>query len=208
VLPWLDPLTAPLFTVLGMPLSGGDLFGFASGIVCVALTVRASIWNFPAGILNSAALGLVFLQTRLFADASLQVLFIVLSVQGWWLWVHGQGGRPDDAVGRTTWQQQVQLLAGVAVAVPILWWGLTQVKGASPAIDAAITAGSVAAQILLNQRRLETWWWWMAIDVVSIPLYWARGLPLIAVLYMAFLLMCVQGYRSWRVLPVASERVA
>ena len=203
MVPWLQPLTAALLTVWGMPLSVGDLLGFASGIVCVGLTVRASIWNFPAGIVNSIVLGLVFLQTRLFADAALQILFVALSLQGWWLWAHGRGGRPGDPVGRTSAKQHAILLTGVAVAIPVLWWGLTEIKGASPLIDAAITAGSVAAQLLLNQRRLESWIWWIAIDLVSIPLYWARGLPLISVLYMVFLCMCLRGWTSWRELPVA-----
>ncbi len=188
--PWLDPLTAPRFFVLGMPLSAGDLAGFASGLLCVALTVRASIWNFPVGILNS--------------DATLQVLFVLLSVQGWWLWAHGRGGSPDDPVGRTSPRDHAALAAGVLVTVPVLWWVLTEVKGASPWIDSAITAASVAAQVLLNQRKLETWAWWIVIDVVSIPLYWSRGLPLIAVLYAVFLCMCVQGWRAWRALPVAA----
>lgn len=202
--PWLDPITAPLVFALGMPLSAGDLFGFATGLLCVGLTVRASIWNFPTGIVNSLTLGLVFLQTRLYADATLQVLFILLSAQGWWLWANGRGGRPDDPVGRASPRHHALLAGGVILAVPVLWWGLTLVKGASPWIDSAITAASVAAQVLLNQRKLETWAWWIGIDLVSIPLYWSRGLPLIAVLYIVFLFMCVQGWRSWRALPVAA----
>lgn len=57
---FLEPLTRPLWLVMSMPLSIGDVLGFATGLLCVWLTTRASIWNFPTGILNSAILGLVF----------------------------------------------------------------------------------------------------------------------------------------------------
>jgi len=193
----LAPLTAPVVTALGMPLSWGDLAGFATGILCVALTVRASIWNFPAGILNSLILGLVFLQQRLFSDASLQIVFIALSLQGWILWAR-HPAREGGGVRRTGIREAV-VLGAVTLATWILLWRLMLwAKGAAPPVDALVTALSLAAQWLLNGRRLENWLVWIAVDLVSVPLYWSRGLPLIALLYLVFLGMCVAGWFGWR----------
>ena len=80
-------LTAPLFVAADMPMSTGDILGFVTGIICVWLTARVNVWNFPVGILNCAILGLGFFQQRLFADASLQIVFIVLAVLGWRKWL-------------------------------------------------------------------------------------------------------------------------
>jgi len=93
-------LTHPVYVVAGMPMSWGDMAGFLTGIVNVWLAARAHVWNFHFGILNAAILGLVFLQQRLFADASLQVVFIVLNLRGLLQWRAGHTVRESDPVFR------------------------------------------------------------------------------------------------------------
>jgi len=200
----LGSLTHPVLVVAGMPMSWGDLAGFATGIACVWLAALANIWNFPFGILNGAILGLVFLQQRLFADASLQVVFIVLNVRGLQTWRAGQQRSEADPVFRATRRDNVRAMLAIACMVPVLWWVLGLMKGSAPLIDALVTSLSIVAQWLLNRRVLENWIWWIVVDLISIPLYVSRGLPLIAALYVVFLLICCQGYVRWRAL-VAPE---
>ncbi|GAA5161748.1 nicotinamide riboside transporter PnuC [Viridibacterium curvum] len=204
----MDFLTTPVLTFMGMPMSWGDISGFATGIACVWLTARANVWNFPVGIANSAILGLVFLSQRLFADACLQVVFIVMSALGLYQWLHGHYAREDSPVFRVSVAVQLRLGAVAVVMTVLFWQVLLHVKGSAPFVDALITALSLCAQWLLNRRALESWWWWIVVDLISIPLYWSRELPLIAVLYVVFLLICVRGLLSWRKLVPAGEVVA
>ena len=194
----LAPLTAPLFIAAGMPMSAGDILGFVTGVICVWLTARANIWNFPAGILSSAILGLVFVQQRLFADASLQIVFIVLAVIGWRKWLTHQHSQNTAPVFSSSAREQVILLGIASITTILLWQLLIRLKGASPPVDALITALSLCAQWQLNRRQISSWAWWIAVDLVSIPLYWSRDLPLIAGLYVIFLLICLRGWRHWR----------
>jgi nicotinamide mononucleotide transporter len=195
-------LTHPVLVVAGMPMSWGDLSGFVTGIVCVWLAARANIANFHFGILNSAILGLVFVQQRLFADASLQVVFIVLNARGLQAWRAGQQLSESAPVFRSTRREHLLMMLTVAGLVPVLWWLLGLMKGSAPLIDALVTSLSIVAQWLLNRRVLENWIWWIVVDLISIPLYVSRGLPLIAALYVVFLLICCQGYLRWRALVV------
>lgn len=194
----LEPLTRPLWLVMAMPLSIGDVLGFVTGLLCVWLTTRASIWNFPTGIINSAILGLVFLQQRLFADASLQIVFIVLSILGWQQWHTLKQRLNNNPIVRSSFKQQQQLVIAAVLLISVLTLLLHWVKGSVPLMDATITALSLCAQWQLNRRQLENWLWWIAVDVISIPVYWSRGLPLIAILYVVFLLLCIKGWFEWR----------
>ncbi len=193
-------LTSPLFVAAGMPMSAGDILGFVTGLLCVWLTARANIWNFPVGIANSLILGLVFLQQRLFADATLQIVFIAFSIAGWWQWVHGRHARESSPVFSTTLREQLALVVIGVVAALLLWRILVSLNGSAPPVDATITVLSLCAQWQLNRRQISSWGWWIAVDIISIPLYWSRGLPLIAGLYVIFLLLCVRGWLHWRTL--------
>lgn len=198
----LSSLTTPLATVVDMPLSIGDLLGFSTGILCVWLTARANVWNFPIGILNSAILGLVFFQQRLFADASLQIVFIALSMIGWWRWIAGRHAKETSPVFGTSAREQVVLVGVAAITALVLWYALIRLKGASPPVDALVTALSLCAQWQLNRRQISSWAWWIVVDLISIPLYWGRELPLIACLYVIFLFLCLGGCRRWQSLTL------
>jgi nicotinamide mononucleotide transporter len=79
-------LTKTVFELFGEPVSWAELFGFITGIVCVALAVAQRIETFPVGIANNVFFVILFTDARLFADAALQLVFIVLGVMGWWVW--------------------------------------------------------------------------------------------------------------------------
>jgi nicotinamide mononucleotide transporter len=71
------------------------------------------------------------------------------------------------------------------------------VQGAAPFWDALTTVLSLAAQYLLSRKRFENWFLWIAADIIYVPLYFSRALPLIAVLYFVFLVMCIVGLMEW-----------
>lgn len=189
-------LTAPWMNLGGWPLSPGDLAGFATGLACVGLAARGSIYNFPMGLANCAVLGLVFWQTRLFGDMGLQAVFFALGVMGWVRWARlGAGDARPRPIRKSDFLAGAPLILLLTVALREL---LVMLGGAAPWPDAFITSASLWAQWLLNRKSIASWPWWILIDLVSIPLYLSRGLPLIALLYGIFLGLCVTGWMRWR----------
>lgn len=193
----LAPLNAVLFTLGSDQVSVAELLGFATGAACVWLTVLARISNFPVGIANSAFFLVLFLSARLYADSGLQAVYIVLGFAGWWQWLRGGAERTRLVVGRSGWR----LLAACAAFVVLATWGLTLLLGRAhdiaPFWDALTTALSLAAQFLLNLKRIENWAFWMAADIIYIPLYVVKRLDLTAIVYVLFFTMCVLGARAW-----------
>lgn len=182
----------------GAPFGWVEAIGFITGALCVWLTVFENVWNFPIGIANSVFLGVLFLEQKLFADAGLQLMFIVLGFQGWYLWLFGGEKRTELPIARVRPNDLWQSGGLLAIGLPLLWYRLVAIQDSSPFLDALITILSIVAQILLNRKRIENWFVWMVVDVISVGLYVYKEIYLTAVLYALFLLLCVKGYQHWR----------
>jgi nicotinamide mononucleotide transporter len=194
----LGPLNVVLFRLGNDQVTAAELFGFVTGAASVWLTVLARISNFPIGIANSAFFLVLFGSARLYADSGLQVVYIALGFTGWWQWMHGGRDRARLEVSRSG----PHLLAGCAAFVLAATWGLTvllrEAHDIAPFWDALTTAISLAAQFLLNAKRIENWAFWIAADLIYVPLYMVKRLDLTALVYVLFLGLCAAGVSGWR----------
>ena len=178
-------------------MSWSEILGFVAGALSVWLYARQNVWAWPTGIANSVFWLILFWQSRLYLDAGLQVVYVVLGVLGWYWWLHrGRGG--DLRVGRTR-PVEAAVLAGVGVvATAGLWWLMVRVDDAAPLPDAATTVVSLVAQYMLTRKLLASWYLWIAVDVAYVVLYASKDLYLTAALQPVFIVMCVVGLRGWR----------
>jgi nicotinamide mononucleotide transporter len=67
-----------------------EVFGALTGIIYVFLEIRQNIWLWPVGIITSAVYIWVFLTSKIYADMSLQVYYLVISCLGWYWWARGR----------------------------------------------------------------------------------------------------------------------
>lgn len=168
------------------------------GIACVALAARRSVWTFPAGIASVALVGIVVFEARLYSDALLQLFFVAANTYGWVRWRAVAAAAGEVVVERMAPAARLCWLAGIAIAG--IGWGEAMHRltdAAYPWWDAWIAAASIAAQVLMAQRRTENWLLWIAVDLASIPLYLAKGLTTLAALYLVYLLLAVWGLIGW-----------
>ena len=175
-----------------------EVLGFATGALCVWLIVRENVWNWPAGLANNVLFFVLFFRSRLYAGMALQVVFFALGVYGWWNWLFGGEHRRELRISRLRRAEWIALALGVPVLTAAAHRLLIAVNDASPFLDALTTVLSLAAQYVMTQKRLEHWWLWIAANALYAPMYWSRALPLTAVLYAGFLLLCIAGLRRWR----------
>ncbi len=176
-----------------------EVAGFVTGVVAVWLTAKESPWCWPAGLVNVSLYIVVFWQAKLYADMGLQVVYVGVCLYGWWEWLHGGPGGGRLAVSRAPRRWLAGLsVAGAAFAVALGLFLTRKTDASLPFWDATTTAYSLVAQLLQSRKWIETWWFWIAVDVVYVGVYVAKGLYLTAVLYGVFLGLCVLGLREWR----------
>ena len=196
------------FVLWGSPVTWVELLGDASGAACVWLVARQSLWNWPVGLLNNGLFFVLFLGSRLYGDAVLQLVFGALALYGWWSW---SGARRVDLPLRVTRTPRAEWLVLAPLAALALGGAAyvlaRHTDSPVPLWDAGVLVGSLAATYGQARKRLESWWLWIAVDVVSVPLYVSRKLYPTAALYVLFAGLCVMGLREWtRALPRPSPR--
>ena len=177
----------------------------ALGVINIGLLIFRSVWNYPFGIAMVALYIFVFYEERLYAEAGLQVFFILAQAWGWYLWLKVGGEDNRVPVRWLDWLSRgVWVMVTAAVSVNLGWVMHSYTNAVLPYADAGITGASVAAQILLAYRRIENWLLWIAIDIAAITLYIDRGLYPTAGLYGGFLVLSLIGLREW----IAAEQRA
>ena len=168
------------------------------GVISVYLSTRQNIWSWPTAIVNVALYTIVFYQGRLYGQMGLQPIYFVLSVYGWYQWLHGGAQRTELRVTRAS----PRLLATLSVLNLVAWIALAAIlrrtDAALPWLDALLATTSLVAQWMMTRKILENWILWIAVDVVYVPMFISQGLYATAMLYAAFLVLALMGVVEWR----------
>jgi len=186
-----------------------ELIAVAFGLVSVYLSARERIASWPTAIVNVAIFFVLFWRAKLYADAVLQLVYLGLSVYGWYEWLFGGAQHTRLKVSRASrrlWMMVVPLFLVVGLGLGALLDRFTD--SPVPYFDAMLTSASLIAQWMMTRKLLENWLIWIAADLVYVPLFIARGLPLTAVQYAVFLALAAMGYRGWRASLRAQGAVA
>ena len=191
----------PAFTLAGSTITWLELVALVLSVWMVLCNFRVHPLGWPLAMASSALYGVLFLHSRLYGEAGLQLLFIVLAAWGWWQWLRGTGASGAPLLVRWLGTRQRLLAAGLTLtAWPLLGLLLQVTDSDVPFLDALPTVGSITGQILLARKQVENWPVWVAVNVVSVGLFAIKGLWLTVGLYALFTVMALAGWRRWAML--------
>lgn len=171
-----------------------EVFAVFTSYVSTYLCVVERRFNYPAGAISSAAYALLFYQSQLYNSAILNIYLVPVLVYGWIRW-------RKDTVTRPVTHVQLKWLPVYAAVTGALWWiGVVASNAAGGKLawtDSFILAGTILAQFLLDNKKLENWYVWFAVDVVAVWEYFTSGLQLVGFQYLFFLANTVVGFVFW-----------
>lgn len=198
---WHLGIASIVFLVIGYFTSSTtvEIVSAVSGLMCVWLAAKENIWTYPIGFVNIGAFMYIFWGANLYADFTLQIIFAALSAYGWVYWLINKGNAPVRPTKRIT-RDEIIMYSILLIGGSYLWANINIYFFDCPAIpyfDAFVAMLSVIAQIMLSAKRLENWYVWIAVDVLSIGLYWYKDLHIVAILYVFFLVNAIYGAIAW-----------
>ncbi|HSW08701.1 nicotinamide riboside transporter PnuC [Aquabacterium sp.] len=193
------------FVLWGSAITWLEIVACVLSVWMVVCNMRVNPLAWPLAMLASLLYGLLFANSRLYGEASLQLLFIVVAGWGWWQWLRGTGAAGEPLrVHTLRAAQRWQALALTLAAWPLLGLLLARVTDTDvPYLDALPTVGSITGQFLLGRKLVENWPVWVIVNLVSIGLFAYKGLWLTVLLYAVFTVMAVAGWRAWLRLTIA-----
>jgi nicotinamide mononucleotide transporter PnuC len=124
-----------------------------AGAVSVYLSARENIWSWPTAIVNVGLYIVVFRRAGLYSDMGLQVVYLILSIYGWYEWLYGGANRTQLVVSRATRRQWL-----LATPIALIFWLLlarytaTLSGVALPYLDSGLTTVSLVAQWMMTQE--------------------------------------------------------
>lgn len=184
-------------------LSGNyiELLGAILGFIYIFLSIRQNIWTWPVGLLTSALYVWVFLHSRLYADMSLQVYYVAVSIYGWYEWLKGKSSDSGEklTISRLSFKMGI-ILSAISVVLVFLMWIILKNYTDSPVpfADSLATSLSIVATWMLARKILEHWLVWIFVDAFSIGLFWYKDLFPTVVLFIVYTVMAVAGFIEWR----------
>lgn len=168
-------------------------------LAAVYLTTWQVIWCWPLSLLSVSLYAVVFFEAKLYADMGLQGVYFVLSLYGWWAWLHGSRDHSRLEVSAASWPTRLAAFAigwasGLALGALLARW----TDASLPYVDSTLTAFSLVAQFMATRKILDNWLIWIAVDVVYVGMFVYKGLYLTAGLYAAFLVLAASGFGQWK----------
>lgn len=184
-----------------------------TGVLCVVLVAKGSIWNYLFGLVNVSLYAYISYKASLYGDAALNALYYLpMQFIGWWQWRRRGAAMSAAEAGdsgvqvkarRFTWKQRAILFLGCAVAVVAVGFLLKHVGDPQPFKDSTTTVLSIVAQMLMALAFMEQWALWIITNIVSVVMWCvcvSRGeahAGVMVIMWMFYLLNSINGMRVW-----------
>lgn len=181
-----------------------EYFGVITGIVYLILEIKQKSSMWIVGFITSLTYIFVFFSAKFYADMSLNIYYVGISIYGYFRWRKSLHPRDEELskeirYHHLSWIGALNVTWITLLLYGILFYILSHFTDSPvPAGDAFTTALSITATWMLAQRIIEHWWFWIIINIVSALLYFDKGLYPTCFLFICYMILAAVGWRNWR----------
>ena len=175
-----------------------EAFAVFFGIASVFYSMREHIWVYPTGLISTSIYVWICFEYKLYADMIINAYYFGMSIYGWYVWTHP---KENQTVLPVTWLNGKSWLGSVAlflISYSLLAYLLDNFTDSDvPYWDSFTTASAFVGMWLMAKKKVENWYFWLLTDLVSIPLYFYKGLVLTSFQYLVFTVLATMGLLAW-----------
>ena len=178
-----------------------ELFAVIMNITSVVYAKQNNILVYPTGLIGTGIFVYILLNFSLLGDTIINAYFFSMSIYGWYFW-----SRKKDEVFinqvSTINRNEIKYLFILAISSLIFIYFVYDYfdkwNNWTAYVDNITTAIFFVAMWLMARRKIESWIFWIIGDLITVPLYFYKGLTISSIQYIIFLILAVLGYISWK----------
>jgi nicotinamide mononucleotide transporter len=177
-----------------------EITGAILSLIYLSLSIRQKVSLWFYGIVSSLFYIVIFFQSKLYADMSLQFYYVIISIYGWINWKKGLDGNGDElSTNQLSKGLFLYLFIFTALLYIVYYLILSKFTDSTvPKIDSLVGALSVVGTWMLARKLIENWLVWIIVDAICVGLYIYKGLYSTAILFIIYTVMAVVGYWEWK----------
>lgn len=176
-----------------------EIIAVIFGLLSVWYSKKVNILVYPTGIVSVLIYVYICFIAKLYADMGINGVYFIMSVYGWYYWTRKPEGKKEVPVQFATAKLNIISAVATLFSFGILSYVLSNFTDSNvPYWDSFTTSIFIVGMLLMALKKVENWIYWIIGDVVSIPLYFYKGLVFTSLQFTIFLIIAVMGYVAWR----------
>lgn len=188
-----------------------ELFAAVIGLGYIYFEYKGRWPMWVLGVVMPLCYVWIYFRSGLYANATLNVYNVVISIYGLHRWLHGGENGGEVPIGSMPRRYVPWVVAAIVVMGGALTW-LLSLLGESQAIwgtegsasllqcglDGLTASLSVVGMWMLARKYYQQWLCWMLVEPLTVVMCLATHLWATAVLYAVYMVVAVMGYVKWK----------
>ena len=178
-----------------------ELFAVIMNITSVVYAKRNNILVYPTGLIGTGIFVFILLNFSLLGDTIINAYFFSMSIYGWYFWSRKKDEvliNQVSTINRNEIKYILILAISSLIFIYFVYDYFDKWNNWTAYVDNITTAIFFVAMWLMARRKIESWIFWIIGDLITVPLYFYKGLTISSIQYIIFLILAVLGYISWK----------
>jgi len=177
-----------------------EILAVLFGIASVWYAKKESIWVYPTGIISTAIYVYICYQFTLYGDLIINIYYTLMSIYGCYIWKRLIKGDHIEITksSRKDLIKALGIFISTAAFVIVVYLYYNRFDRITDYFDTFTTGIFFAAMWMMANKKIEHWLLWIGGNIISIPLYFIKGLGFSGIQFTIFLGLAILGYIEWK----------
>tara|TARA_B100001093_G_scaffold166162_2_gene158733 strand:+ start:325 stop:954 length:630 start_codon:yes stop_codon:yes gene_type:complete len=187
-----------------------EMFAVLFGLLSVWFSKNNNILVYPTGMISTSIFVYLLYKWFLLGDMIINAYFFFMSIYGWFIWSRKKNNvfTPISNLNYNEIKTSVCIFFTSLLTVYLVYIYFDKWNSFTAYIDNLTTAIFFVGMWLMANRKIENWLFWILGDIISVPLYFYKGLTFTSLQYLIFTFIAISGYYSWKKILNKSSQIA